>query len=146
MAVAWPLDHLNDFELQVRVYYQDTDAGGIVYHTRYLDFMERARTEWLRALGVDLSRMAARHGCMFVAKSVTIDYRKPGRLDDMLTVRTAPKKLGRAYIDLNQAIFHGSMQLTQGEVRIVCVATQSLKPCAMPREVATRIHNMGPSA
>jgi acyl-CoA thioester hydrolase len=145
MAAASPLNHLNDFEFQVRVYYQDTDAGGIVYHTRYLDFMERARTEWLRALGVDLTGMA-RDGCMFVAKSVTIDYRKPARLDDMLTVRTGARKLGRAYIDLNQAVFHGSTQLTEGEVRIVCVATQSLKPCAMPREVATRIHNLGPPA
>jgi acyl-CoA thioester hydrolase len=108
--------------------------------------MERGRTEWLRALGIDLSRMAADNGCMFVAKSVSVDYLKPARLDDMLTVRTNPKKLGFTFIDLNQDIFHGSMQLTQGAVRIVCVDTQSLKPCALPRQVVNEIKQSGPSA
>jgi acyl-CoA thioester hydrolase len=134
----------------IRVYYQDTDAGGIVYHARYLDFMERARTEWLRALGVDLPLMIAEHRCMFVAASVTIDYLKSARLDDMLTVRADPEKIARTYIDLNQDIFCGSIQLTRGRIRIACVHTANQRPAAMPREVASkiaaRIHNSGPSA
>jgi acyl-CoA thioester hydrolase len=137
---------LRSHDLTVRVYYQDTDAGGIVYHTRYLDYMERARTEWLRDLGVDLPGLAAEHGRMFVAKSVTIDYLKPARLDAMLTVRTQPAKIARAYLDLNQDIFCGSMQLTRGQVRIVCVDTANLKPSAIPGEAAVKIHNTGPSA
>jgi acyl-CoA thioester hydrolase len=108
--------------------------------------MERARTEWLRSLGIDLSRMAADSGCMFVARSVGVDYLKPARLDDMLTVRTNPKQPGYTFIDLNQDIFLGSMQLTQGAVRIVCVDAQSLKPCALPRQVVKEIKHSGPSA
>jgi acyl-CoA thioester hydrolase len=141
---------LPGFALDVRVYYQDTDAGGIVYHARYLDFMERARTEWLRALGVDLPGMTAEHHCMFVAASVTIDYLKSARLDDMLTVRADPEKIARTYIDLNQDIFCGSDQLARGRIRIACVHTASQKPAAMPREVASkiaaRIQHSGPSA
>ena len=139
------------FSWQLRVYYQDTDAGGIVYHARYLDFMERARMEWLRALGINLSRLAAEQGRMFVACSVTIDFLKPARLDDMLTVHATPEKIARTYMDLNQPIFCGSMQLTRAQVRIACVDAMSLKPCALPAEFAGRrtahkTHEPGPSA
>jgi acyl-CoA thioester hydrolase len=133
------------FEWPVRVYYQDTDAGGIVYHSRFLDFMERARTEWLRSLGLDLSRLAAERGLMFVASSVAIDYLKPARLDDMLAVHAETEKIARTYIDLNQDVYLGSMQLTRGRVRIACVGTRTLKPSALPREVAS-IHATGISA
>jgi acyl-CoA thioester hydrolase len=137
---------LRGFAWQVRVYYQDTDAGGIVYHARYLDFMERARYEWLRASGVDLARFAAEHQRMFVASSVTIDYLKPARLDDMLTVLTTPAKIARTYIDLNQDIFCGSTPLTRGRIRIACVDSASMRPAALPRQVAASIHDTGPSA
>lgn len=138
-------DH-QEFAWQIRVYYQDTDAGGIVYHARYLDFMERARYEWLRSLGVDLPHFAAEHSRMFVASSVTIDFLKPARLDAMLTVFTTPEKIARTYIDLNQDIFCGSTQLTRGRIRIACVDTASLRPSAMPRQVLASIHDMRPSA
>ena len=135
-----------DYALQVRVYYQDTDAGGIVYHARYLDYMERARTEWLRGLGVDLSRLATDHRRMFVASSISIDYLKPARLDNMLTVSAMPEKVARTYIDLNQNIFHESMNVTRARVRIACIDTATMKPSAMPREVTTRIILMESSA
>jgi acyl-CoA thioester hydrolase len=137
---------VHGFEWPVRVYYQDTDAGGIVYHSRFLDFMERARTEWLRSLGLDLSRLAAERQLMFVASSVAIDYLKPARLDDMLAVHAETEKIAGTYIDLNQDIYLGSMQLTRGRVRIACVGTQTLKPSALPREVTSIHHATGSSA
>ena len=137
---------MHGFAWQVRVYYQDTDAGGIVYHARYLDFMERARTEWLRDLGIDLSRMMAEQQCMFVASSVTIDYLKSARLDDMLTVSAIPTKIARTYIDLNQDIFCGSTQLARAQVRIACVDTARMRPARLRREVSASINNSGPSA
>jgi acyl-CoA thioester hydrolase len=124
------------FTWQLRVYYQDTDAGGIVYHARYLDFMERARTEWLRAIGVDLPRLAREHERMFIAVSVTIDYLASARLDDLLTVSSNPEKIARTYIDLNQNIFCGSTQVTRGRVRIACVNTKNMKPSRLPGELS----------
>ena len=140
---------MHGFDWPVRVYYQDTDAGGIVYHSRFLDFMERARTEWLRSLGVDLSRLAAERDLMFVACSVAVDYLKPARLDDVLSVRAEPEKVARTYIDLNQDVYLGSTRLTRGRVRIACVGTRTLKPSALPRELhAVRQirHDMGTTA
>jgi acyl-CoA thioester hydrolase len=137
---------LRSFVWQIRVYYQDTDAGGIVYHARYLDFMERARSEWLRALGLDLSRLAAEHRRMFVASSVTIDFLKAARLDDMLTVLTTPSRIARTYIDLNQDIVCGSTPLTRGRIRIACVDTASMRPTRLPEEIPASIHDSGPSA
>jgi acyl-CoA thioester hydrolase len=122
------------FAWQLRVYYQDTDAGGIVYHARYLDFMERARTEWLRVIGIDLPRLACEQERMFIAVAVTIDYLKSARLDDMLTVSSHPEKVARTYIDLNQNIFCGSTQVTRGRVRIACVNTKNMKPTRLPGE------------
>jgi acyl-CoA thioester hydrolase len=127
---------MHGFTWQLRVYYQDTDAGGIVYHARYLDFMERARMEWLRALGINLSGLAAERQRMFVACSVTIAFLRPARLDDMLTVHAVPEKIARTYIDLNQPIYRGSTHLTRAQVRIACVDAASLKPCALPSEFA----------
>jgi acyl-CoA thioester hydrolase len=134
------------FEWQVRVYYQDTDAVDVVYHARYLDFMERARSEWLRALGLNLSRLAAEHRRMFVASSVTIDYLKSARLDDMLTVLTTPSEIARTYLDLNQDIVCGSTLLTRGRVRIACVDTSSMRPTRLPGEIPASVHDSGPSA
>ena len=125
----------------MRVYYQDTDAGGIVYHTRYLDFMERARTEWLRQLGLELPRLATEHRRMFVARSAAIDYLKPARLDDMLSVHAHAEKIARTYIDLNQDIYCGSTQLTRGRIRIACVDTVSLRPARLPRLFGAGVHH-----
>jgi acyl-CoA thioester hydrolase len=136
----------NAFIWPVRVYYEDTDAGGVVYYANYLRFMERARTEWLRSLGLDLSKLAAERGLMFVAHSVAVDYLKPARLDDMLTVRARPEKIARTYIDLNQDVYLGSIHLTRGRVRIACVGKQTLKPSALPREVASLLHGTGTTA
>jgi acyl-CoA thioester hydrolase len=108
--------------------------------------MERARSEWLRALGLDLSRLAAEHSRMFVASSVTIDFLKSARLDDMLTVLTTPLKVARTYIDLNQDIVCGSTSLTRGRIRIACVDTASMRPARLPREIPASIHDSGPSA
>jgi acyl-CoA thioester hydrolase len=108
--------------------------------------MERARSEWLRALSVDLPRLAAEHQRMFVASSVTIDFLKSARLDDMLSIHTTPAKIARTYIDLNQDIFCRSMQLTRGRIRIACVDTGAMKPSALPRMIAAALHELGPPA
>lgn len=95
---------MSSFEWQVRVYYEDTDAGGIVYHASYLRFAERARTEWLRALGFGQRDMTERFGCVFAVRRCSLDYRRPARLDDALIVVTRPGELGGARMSVTQNV------------------------------------------
>ncbi|OHC83806.1 MAG: tol-pal system-associated acyl-CoA thioesterase [Sideroxydans sp. RIFOXYB12_FULL_59_6] len=119
---AWP----------VRVYYQDTDAGGVVYHTNYVNFMERARTEWLRSFGHSNAGLMKELGVMFVVRSIKIDYLKPALLDDMLTVTAHLTKVGRSQMTLVQEVIRGDELLTQAEVHLVCVGKDSFKPVSVP--------------
>lgn len=105
----------------VRVYYEDTDAGGIVYHANYLRFAERARTELLRARGIDHRRLHAEHGVAFAVRECAIDYRAPARLDDALEVRTRVLRVGGAALRLEQTIWRGATVLARIEVRLGCV-------------------------
>src|SRR5882757_6557251 len=90
------------FDWPLRVYYEDTDAGGIVFYANYLKFFERARTEWLRACGVDQNRLAAETGALFIVRSTSVDYRAPARLDDLVTVVSRIERIGRASVDFVQ--------------------------------------------
>jgi len=120
------------FSLQVRVYFQDTDAGGVVYHANYLNFMERARTEWLRTHGYSNAGLMKELGVVFVVRTFKLDYLKPAMLDDMLTVTAQLKEIGRSRISLLQTVQRGDEVLTEAEVHLVCVSINSFKPVSVP--------------
>lgn len=120
------------FSLPVRVYYQDTDAGGVMYHANYVNFMERARTEWLRTFGYSNAGMMKELGVMFVVRSLKLDYLRPALLDDMLTVTAQIKEIGRSRVTLTQTVLRGEELLTEGEVHLVCVDVQTFKPVSVP--------------
>ncbi len=128
----------SDFIWNVRVYYEDTDAGGIVYYANYLKFFERARTEWLRAIGVNQHQLLQEHGVMFVVKNVSADYHAPAKLDDVLKLTLRIEKLGRASIVFVQEAWHGEQLLNSARVKVGCVDS-SLRPSAVPDQVASRM-------
>lgn len=121
--------------LTVRVYWEDTDAGGVVYYANYLKFMERARTEWLRALGVHQEALRAQEGVQFVVADMEVRYLAPAKLDDLLTVTVSVAELGKASILLEQQVWRGDALLAQGQVRVGCVDAQTLAPKRMPVSV-----------
>jgi len=120
------------FSLPVRVYFQDTDAGGVVYHANYLNFMERARTEWLRTYGHSNTGLMEEFGMVFVMRSVKLDYLKPALLDDALDVTAQIKDIGRSRLTLLQTVRRGDELLTEAEVHLVCVSLESFKPVSVP--------------
>jgi acyl-CoA thioester hydrolase len=120
------------FAWTIRVYFQDTDAGGVVYHASYLNFMERARTEWLRSFGYSNAGMMKELGRMFVVRSLTLNYLVPAELDDLLQATVEVTSLGRSQITLRQTILRGDVCLSEGEVQLVCVLADSFKPVRVP--------------
>ena len=122
------------FNWPVRVYIEDTDAGGIVYYVNYLKFMERARTELLRSRGFDKAWILEQEH-MFVVKRMNADYLKPAVLDDDLRVSAAIIGSGRAWLDFVQQVCRGDEPLCHAEVRVVCVKKATMKPAAMPPEL-----------
>lgn len=120
------------FSLPVRVYYQDTDAGGVVYHSTYLDFMERARYEWLRELGFDVHSLVQVYKVIFMIRSLSIEYLRPALLDDLLHVNVQTVELGRSRITILQQVMRGPDILTRATVQAVCVGADSLKPVSLP--------------
>jgi acyl-CoA thioester hydrolase len=129
------------FKWPVRVYYEDTDLGGVVYYANYLKFMERARTEWLRALGFEQTALARDHGVVFVVSSLAIDYLKPAAFNDELTVTVELEKLGAAQIVVKQTVARAGQPLAAASVRIGCVNTATFRPARIPEPVVTRIGN-----
>lgn len=138
------------FTLPVRVYWEDTDAGGVVYYANYLKYMERARTEWLRTLGYCQRDLADNHGVLFAVTRVHVDYRRPARLDDELAVTCEPRSVGAASVSFVQNITRvgtatsagvaeppGAFEpaaglLTEAEVRIACLDARTFRPLRMP--------------
>ena len=123
------------FRLPLRVYYEDTDAGGVVYYANYLKYFERARTEWLRAAGWDQADLAARRGVLFAVRSVEVEYRAPARLDDALEVEARVTAVGRAGIDFGQRVLRGETELCRGSVRIACLDADNFRPRALPADL-----------
>lgn len=134
-----------EFIWPVRVYYEDTDAGGIVYYANYLKFFERARTEWLRALAIGQHALLQEHDAMFVVKSVSADYHAPARLDDELKLTLRIEKLGRASVLFVQQAWCGEQLLNSARVKIGCVDA-ALRPRAIPPVVAARMLGTSPNA
>jgi acyl-CoA thioester hydrolase len=123
----------------LRVYYQDTDAGGIVYHANYLAFAERARTEALRALGIPHSQMIADHGVMFVVHRVNLHYQRPARLDEVIRITTEFRAVGGATVTLSQHFWRDSDSLAVLEVGLGCVRVADGKPARIPAALAQKL-------
>ncbi|HEY1999407.1 tol-pal system-associated acyl-CoA thioesterase [Paraburkholderia sp.] len=124
-----------DFVWPIRVYYEDTDAGGIVFYANYLKFFERARTEWLRSCGVDQNRVAEETGALFVVRSTAVDYRAPARLDELIKVTSQAVRIGRASVDFAQEAWRDGTLLATGTVRVGCVDRVALRPAPIPAPV-----------
>ena len=127
------------FSIPVRVYYEDTDSGGVVYHSNYLNFMERARTEWLRALGFEQDELLREHGVIFAVSSVSVAFHKPARFNELLAVTVALERRGAASLTLKQEVRRGDELLASGEVRIACIDAQRFVPVAIPARVADSV-------
>jgi acyl-CoA thioester hydrolase len=123
---------MSEFSWRTRVYWEDTDGGGVVYYANYLKFMERARTEWLRSLGHSQQDLATTQGYVFAVVEVKVNYRRPARLDDELVVSCQPVPEGRASIRFRQVISRGGQLLAEGEVRVACVDAKTFRPRPLP--------------
>jgi acyl-CoA thioester hydrolase len=122
----------------VRVYYEDTDSGGVVYYANYLKFMERARTEWLRALGFEQTSLLDEHHVIFVVREVGIEYLRPARFNDLLDVTVSLAEAGRSQIVLKQTVENGDV-FTRATVKVVCVDGESFKPVRIPAIIKEKI-------
>jgi acyl-CoA thioester hydrolase len=130
------------FRLPLRVYYEDTDAGGVVYYANYLAFMERGRTEWLRSLGYENQQLIDAEGIVFAVRRACVDYLLPARLDDQLEVIVGIKRLKRASLVFEQQIVRGDELLCQGEITLVCVDLNGFRPTAIPESIMKEINNV----
>ena len=144
MAEDWMRHGLSTrtFCWPVRVYYEDTDAAGVVYYANYLKFMERARTEWLRSLGYEQGALGDREGVLFVVRTVELEYRRAARLDDSLQVLTDVESRGRASLVFRQAIVRDADRtslLCSGLIGIACVQAESFRPTRIPNSMLAEI-------
>jgi acyl-CoA thioester hydrolase len=132
-----------DFNWTVRVYYEDTDAGGVVFYANYLKFFERARTEWLRRTGVSQHALANSHRAIFVVKSTTVDYHSPAKLDDELKLSVVVERLGRASVVFRQEAWRmdesGQSLLATGAIKVGCVDAVSFRPTPIPDDVLMKL-------
>jgi acyl-CoA thioester hydrolase len=131
-----------DFRWTVRVYWEDTDAGGVVFYANYLKFFERARTEWLRGLGIEQQALKDSAGAVFVVEETRVKYRRPARLDDELTVTVALQNQGRSSLTLAQQAWRGSDLLAEGQVRIACVDVTRFRPRRLPDELLAHLRQL----
>jgi len=131
-SFSWPL----------RVYYQHTDAGGVVFHANYLSFMECARTELLQSLGFDLGELARRDRILFVVHSAQIAYHRPALLNDLLTVTARVKRVGRARLEFDQAVMRGEEVLASAQLSLACVSAKSYRPVAVPGAIRKKLEEL----
>jgi acyl-CoA thioester hydrolase len=134
---------VNEFLWPVRVYYEDTDSGGVVYYANYLKFMERARTEWLRSLGFEQDALRAQERLIFAVRTAQVDYLRPARFNDHLSVQTAIRERGGASLLFAHAIRRGDELLCAGEIKVVSLEAETLRPRRLPAAIAQRLEEMG---
>jgi len=127
------------FRLPLRVYWEDTDAAGIVFYANYLKFFERARTEWLRSLGYEQERLRAEHGIAFVVTDTSLSYRAPARLDDLLEVSVTVVHRGQASLSVTQEARRDDRLLAEGSIRIGCVELGTFRPRRLPNDILQAI-------
>jgi acyl-CoA thioester hydrolase len=129
------------FAASFSVYWEDTDAGGVVYYANYLRFLERARTDWLRAMAVDQQQLRAERGLQFVVVSISVDFLRPAVLHDEILVTAELERLAGATIHFKQTIMRGEEQLIDAAVRVACLDSGTLKPRAIPKDLFTEWRN-----
>ncbi len=129
------------FRWPIRIYYEDTDSGGVVYHSNYLKFMEQARTEWLRSLSIEQDELIQQTGVLFAVQKLSIDYKSAARFNDALLVVTKLTKVSGASMELNQVITNDreSVIICVADIKIVSLQAMSFKPCALPKIVKNKI-------
>jgi len=134
---------LSEFHWPLRVYFEDTDTGGVVYYANYLKFFERARSEWLRSAGITQQVLTEQEHIMFVVKNATIDYHLPAKLDDQLEISVRVEKLGKASVNFYQEAWrqtnYARELVCHGRIRVGCVHTVSLRPTPIPSAVLEKI-------
>lgn len=134
---------MTEFDFPVRVYYEDTDSGGVVYYANYLKFLERARTEWLRAIGFEQDRLREERNLLFAVSQVSLRYYKPALFNDLLQVSSAVSRVGRASITFAQHVrlaqregrSSETLELCGGEVKVACVSATDFRPCPLPKDI-----------
>ncbi|RME34698.1 MAG: tol-pal system-associated acyl-CoA thioesterase [Gammaproteobacteria bacterium] len=133
-----------EFVWPVRVYYEDTDAGGVVYHASYLRFLERSRTEWLRSLGFEQDRLAVEEGVLFAVRRLEIDYLVPARFNERLAVTASIARLGRASLEFDQRIRRrdDGTELCRARVSVVCVGSGDFRPRAIPQAIRRELDDV----
>ncbi len=127
------------FDCPQRIYFEDTDAGGMVYHAQYLKFLERARTEWLRYLGFTNSELERKYKMLWVVAEIAIEFVKPAKLDDSVHVSVAIENLGRVRCTFHQEIRRGEEVLVKARVLVACVAAEGFKPIEIPADVRKKM-------
>jgi acyl-CoA thioester hydrolase len=131
----------NEFNLQVRVYYEDTDAGGVVYHSNYLNFMERARTEWLRHAGFEQDTLIEEKEILFTVRKVSIDYNKPALFNDLLNIKTHIIEQRKASFLFEQIVFNQAEEIIcKAEIKIACIDSNTLKPKPIPETILSELN------
>ena len=129
-----------NLSFRYRVYWEDTDAGGVVYHARYLHFLERARSDWLASIAVHQVPLREKHGVVFAITKIALDFRKPARLEDELDVSVGVKELGRIRMDFVQSIERDGETLLTAEVQAACLNAERFVPARTPKDVRERIN------
>ena len=127
------------FDFPQRVYFEDTDAGGVVYHAQYLKFLERARTEWLRYLGFTNSELERKHKILFIVSEIAVEFVKPARLDDAIIISVSIENLGRVRITFHQEIRRADDILVKARVTVASVGAASFKPIEIPTDVKKKM-------
>ncbi len=131
----------NEFNLQVRIYYEDTDAGGVVYHSNYLNFMERARTEWLRHVGFDQHILIEKNEILFAVRKVSIDYHKPAFFNELLNIKTHIADQRKASLVFEQTISNRSDEtICKAEIKIACLNSTTMKPKPIPETIISELN------
>jgi len=130
---------MHAFSWPVRVYYEDTDAAGVVFYANYLKFMERARTEWLRALGFEQTELNHEHGVVFVVRALTVEFLRPALFNDVLDVTVEFTGARGSLIELAQAVRRGREPLLTSQVKVACVNTRSFKPVRIPKPIIVKL-------
>jgi acyl-CoA thioester hydrolase len=126
---------IKQFDISLRIYWEDTDAGGVVYYANYLKFMERCRTDWLRALGIDQLRLRAERRLQFAVVSVAADFLRPAILNDEILVTAELERLRGATIEFKQTIMRDDVQLIDASVRVACLDSDTLKARPIPKDL-----------
>jgi len=141
-----PINMSSEFSWSIRIYYEDTDAGGVVFYANYLKFFERARTEWLRAAGIGQQALSESDDVVFVVKSTSVDYHAPAKLDDELKLTVVVEKQRGASMEFVQEAWRVSDGkedlLCTGRIKVCCVGIKDFRPCAIPDDVVSKLNGL----